>query len=563
MVRSFARAYLAAQKALDEKRSTPSLQVSGRKAFSNAGKANAPAHAMVDHPSSDSPSSKTATPARVRNQPSRGNTGAASQSVTTQHPSPTVRLLFRDEPRLGWSPEQFNRLKPLQHNSAVGASLQIHAGRSDDPRELVMGLDFGTSCTKVVIDDRQMQHRYAVPLVDAPGVGAYLLPARLNERDGAYTLDDCGSAFTDLKLALMASPQDDSVCARVCAYLALVIRASRSWLFTHHRDAFTGAEILWTLALGQPADQVSSVESRQLFEYLGSVAWQLAASEKDIRSEDALKLWGRRVGLSNGDEVEVVVMPEMAAQIHGFVSSQSFDSRNANIYLMVDVGAGTVDASIFRVKKDAIGTVSFSFFTNSVEAYGVANLHRHRVAWWQKQLEKNERGKSLISELEGIRLPTEYRGQFPESFKKYVLGISAQFLNGAEDPDSEFLGLVRNQVAGRVMFRAWKDQYLTQAAISGIPLFLCGGGTRHNLYKKLETRLQYTPNATWMNAKRRDLTLPPDLIAPGLPIAEYDRLSVAYGLSRLVPGQIKHARPMTPAILLPKASDWRLNYIEK
>jgi hypothetical protein len=426
-----------------------------------------------------------------------------------------------------------------------------------------MGLDFGTSCTKVVIDDRQMQHRYAVPLVDAPGVGAYLLPARLNEHDGTYTLGDSGCAFTDLKLALMASPQDDSVCARVCAYLALVIRTSRSWLFTQHRNAFTGAEILWTLALGQPADQVSSIESKQLFDQLGNVAWQLAASESDLRSENVLKLWQRRTDISNTDDVEVVVMPEMAAQIHGFVSSESFDSREANIYLMVDVGAGTVDASIFRVKKDSAGTVSFSFFTNSVETYGVANLHRYRVAWWQKQLEKSEKGKSIISILEGIRLPTEYRGQFPESFRKYVLGVSVQLLNGGADPDNEFLQLVRNQVAGRVMFKAWKEKYLTQSAISGIPFFLCGGGARHGLYKQLETKLQHTPNASWMNANRRALKLPSDLIAPGLPVAEYDRLSVAYGLSRLVPGQIKDAPSMVPELLLPKTSDWRLNYIEK
>ena len=554
MVLSFAKAYLAAQEAQNLKSPVPIVADSfqGKSAeLKHQGRQTPSVKVTRSASRSASPEHKTPVKTRSRAKPS------------PQVALPSVKLFFRNDLRLGWSPDDTVRPKPLLHNTSIGCKLDLTDGNGTTTRELVMGLDFGTSCTKVVIDDRQMGQRYAVPLVNATGVNAYLLPTRLNEYLGHYTLTDEGVAFTDLKLALMASPVDEQICSRVSAYLALVIRASRGWLFTQHRKAFLNGNILWALALGQPADQATSDDSKALFHSLGKVAWALAASDEAITPIAALEGWRARETLSANDEVEVVVMPESAAQIHGFVSSQAFDPRNANIFLMVDIGAGTVNASIFHVRKNTSGTVSFSFFTNSVEAYGAANLHRYRVSWWQKQLDKYEEGKSMVTTLESIRLPTEYRGRHPDKFDGYVRGVTAQFSGGEQTPDQSFFKLVRDQVAGGVMYRAWKDGLLTQTAISGIPLFLCGGGGRHVFYKKLKDELQHTPNASWMNAKYRELTLPSDLIAPGVTRADYDRLSVAYGLSRLIPGEVKKATPLTPVVSLPKSSDWRSNYIDK
>lgn len=476
---------------------------------------------------------------------------------------PSIQIVVGGACRLGWKPDDTVRLIPKTFPLKRGCQLDLTNGEGTETRELVMGLDFGTSCTKVVIDDRQMSQRYAVPLVDASGVNAYLLPARLNENLGTYTLEDEGVAFTDLKLALMASPDDEKTCARVCAFLALVIRSSRAWLFTEHRDAFLNSNILWTLALGQPADQATSRQSKSLFENLGHVAWSLAAHQRAITPEKALEMWRKRGELAARDDLEMLVMPEMAAQIHGFVSSHGFDQRGTNIFLMVDVGAGTVDASIFHVKKDPSGSVSFSFFTNSVEAFGAANLHRFRVGWWQQQLASEPKAKGLVKRLEEIRLPTEYRGRFPDKFSDYVKGVTASFLGGEKSPDEVFFQRVRNQVAGQVLLKATKENLLSRDAIKNMPLFLCGGGVRHYFYKNLEKALNNTPGASYLCTKRHELTLPSDLIAPGLMINDYDRLSVAYGLSRLIPGRVRDADPLLPVVEIPKTSDWRSNYIDK
>ena len=477
--------------------------------------------------------------------------------------TPTTRIFCTDRAVLAWRPEEASRLVPMAYDQDLGSRLAPPGAQPVETRELIIGLDFGTSCAKVVITDREMQHAYAVPMVNATGVNAYLLPARLNEVDGVYTLADKGVAHTDLKLALMASPTDDVLCARVCAYLALVIRSARAWLFSRHKSQYLRADILWSLALGQPADQATSSESKELFESIAKVAWILAGQSGPAGVQKSLDLWRTRQESSVDDELEVLVMPELAAQIHGFVSSSNFDKRSSNIFLMVDVGAGTVDASTFHVKKDASGTTSFGFFTSSVEAYGAANMHRNRVAWWQPKLFAHENGRSLAEELESIRLPTEYRGRFPDFYTGYFKGVSATLLGGALTPDDEFFNKVRNQVVGQVLVKAWKNDLLSKQAIEGIPLFLCGGGSRHVFYRQLLESLKRTQGASWLKAEYRELTLPAGLIAPGLNRSDYDRLSVAYGLSQLTPGKIVQAEAMTPVVKVDRMSDWSENYVDK
>jgi hypothetical protein len=441
---------------------------------------------------------------------------------------------------------------------------------------LVVGLDFGTSSTKVVIADRTMHAAYAVPFMDAVGVAAYLLPSALIENEaGTFALGGGGVRHADLKLAMLQDLSNDAACAKVCAFLALVIRNARAWLFETKADQLMGADILWSLALGQPADQVVSARHREHFEHLSKVAWQLASTPGDLPVEAALKAWRDRLRLNLDDELEVRPMAELSAQIHGFVSSSHFDSRHPNIYLLVDVGAGTVDATLFRVRKDRGGTVSFEFFTHGVELLGAANLNRARLRWWTSQLQDLARDlddgsgttaadiAQTIQEMDRLRLPTEFRGQYPDSFHRYVRGVDVQFEGGAKTPDEHFHQLLRNQVAGKVLYGAWKQQLLNEDAIRNMPFFLCGGGARHAFYASLKARLQRTPGCTWLSAQARRLAMPTNLTAPGVAHTDYDRLSVAYGLSQLNPGSFAKVTALQPHVPAVQSTDWSSRYVDK
>ncbi len=140
-----------------------------------------------------------------------------------------------------------------------------------------MGFDFGTSSAKVVVGDRDLKQAYAVPFRDALGIDAFLLPARLYENDGSYSLHGGARILNDLKLSVMANPKNHTLQAHVVAYLALAIREARGWLFTTHAESYAKTEIVWTLTLGQPADQAIKGALTQLFKRLGMADGQWRA----------------------------------------------------------------------------------------------------------------------------------------------------------------------------------------------------------------------------------------------------------------------------------------------
>jgi hypothetical protein len=477
---------------------------------------------------------------------------------------PETRVTCLAGAALKWHPSTQGPDKLLAVDLQQGCLTGVATSERRVDRELVIGVDLGTSSTKVVIADRTLKQAYAVPFTDGAGVMSYLLPTLLIESDGAYSLSGEGAYLNDLKLAMMANPDDSVCCARVVAFLSLVIQHARAWLFQNYRDQYTGAEILWSLALGQPADQLTSAKSKSLFRQIGQVAWKLASVSEPLMAKQAQTVWNtKQKDQADTDEFQCLVMPELAAQIHGYVTSSQFDPRRPNIFLMVDVGAGTVDASIFSVYKDETGTTSFNLFTNSVEAYGVANLHRSRVNWWQKKLVDSPNGSQCAADLQQIKLPIEYRGFFPASFQDYLQGVDAQFLNGAKNPDESFFDLINRQLVGEIFGRAKEKRLLGPNDIDGMPYFLCGGGARHSFYEQIRPALQRPRGATWLNLVARPLSLPANLRADGISRADYDRLSVAYGLSQLNLGTVSRIAPMKPLATVDHYSKWGDNYTDK
>jgi hypothetical protein len=75
-------------------------------------------------------------------------------------------------------------------------------------------------------------------------------------------------------------------------------------------------------------------------------------------------------------------------------------------------------------------------------------------------------------------------------------------------------------------------------------------------YHRLEDELRNFPGCSWLAAKSRTLEIPKDLIAPGLAREDYDRLSVAYGLSFLDVGKIVKSVPL-PIVPVPEERSWQ------
>jgi len=451
----------------------------------------------------------------------------------------------------------------LDLDVSLGQRESLHSSASADVHDMSFGLDFGTSSVKVVLADLSSDKAYAVPFLSATGIDQFLLPSRLFESDSSgFSLDGGDRSFRDLKLGLLGNPKSVDRQVEVIAFLGLIILRARAWFFTEHHNIYGNVKCAWQLRVGLPAASALGNDFAPLFEQLLQAAWRLAAHNQ---ATNRLSVEAHRQAVIDkqtaADSIEVRVIPEIAAQIYGFVVSTSFDTRAANRYLMVDVGAGTVDVSLFKVFQERGGLWGFEFYTAVVQPYGVSNLHAYRVDWWLDKLKDVDGAEAFMDELRASKFSTDLGPNLPSKNSEYFKGI--EFTN--EDPDNvdwQFLDKkLLSQIQGQTLHRAVTGEFVSREQLKNIPLFLCGGGSRGPLYLSLEERLQGLRGFSYLSAEPWQLGFPGDLEADGVNEVNFDRLSVAYGLSKANFGTITQAVPL-PKVPIAEPAPFTDRYIE-
>jgi hypothetical protein len=339
------------------------------------------------------------------------------------------------------------------------------------------------------------------------------------------------------------------------------MRTVRAWLFKEHASVYRRARIAWRVAIGLPAATVLNNALVPLLQKLVGAAWRIAGEQTEVTSR------GIQIALHESlspeeIDLEVNVLPEIAAQIYGFVVSQRFDRKAVNRFVMVDVGAGTIDSALFRVLPPKQGMWSFEFVTAVVQPFGVANLHAHRVSWWERLLSKHSQSDHLLHQLVDTKFATDIELAPPATYRDYFEGVSINKVASLPSPDEDFFQKqVMTQVRGQTMWRAWKDSLLPRDALTGVPIFVCGGGSRMSFYSRINDEIGRTPGFSWLSAEPWSLGFPEDLHCESTDEAHFDRLSVAYGLSRLNLGSVVQAPPI-PIVEVPQQS-WTDRYVDK
>ncbi len=499
--------------------------------------------------------------------------------------SPVQKPVMEDKPAKLWKirlPAKSKVSDTFKHIEAEKQFIAIeHDGISDQParpgediRDMVMGFDFGTSTTKVVIADRIQRKSFAVRFLEGSGINSYLIPSQIYSERSIFSLDQGQQTFNNLKLPLMEESDlsTESLHAAV-AYVALVIRRSRGWLFTKHADIYDHTKIYWRFSLGIPSENYTNRRIVERFTKVAKASWLAAcAPTKEITTDvvqDALNRFDQSDHLA-----EIDVVPELAAQIYGFVQSQRFDPNKPNIFLLADIGAGTVDSSVFQVRKGHGGKWDFEFFTAQVGYNGVTALHKSRIEWWERCLknEKSEHAKALGAKLADVSSRRSLHNRIPEQLEDYIEGAEITFTRQPKPcfpypeghPDGAFFnsnGKVSVQVRGETFINA-KHYMINDVNLEGIPLFLCGGGSRLKIYDDNICReLKGHPSIPRLKAHKVLLEIPENLDAPSVMRTDYDRLSAAYGLSFLEVGKIIRAMPKPK--VLPKKKSYEDNYVSK
>lgn len=363
-----------------------------------------------------------------------------------------------------------------------------------------VGLDFGTSSTKVVV---RFPFESGEPTIAVPAPAycrsdshPYLWQTVLWMRQNGDFLawPEAGAALLHaLKPGVIDRRENNTInlvkwagvtatnAEAATAYLAYVIRYVRGWLLSYRQNVTRNRRLVWFENVGLPAASLDDIDVVCAYRRIVAAAHLAAVWPGELTVAACRTLLNNPQVLnvsrtpSGAADFGVAVIPETAAEATGFFKS---NRATEGAYLMVDVGAMTLDACMFGFQKS-----NYMLYNAMVRPLGVESYH-----WFMKE------GK-------------------PES------GFDEQC----------------QRCFWEVVWRA-KVDYIPQVPCwkpgGDLPVFLVGGGAKHQPHRKLVDELGPWLRQSAKNSGIRLLDLPvPRGIDLPEKIDEFSRLAVAWGLS--------------------------------
>lgn len=423
------------------------------------------------------------------------------------------------------------------------------AGVSKNTRPIltIIGLDFGTAFTKVVVHLPIAQEHYAIPLNDSEkGLNQYLLPTSLYQNSvGTLSVskpEDCQRMYTDFKMRILDGTLDAQTRGHIVTYLAYVLQKSRQWLLTKKQSVLNQRYLSWTINIGLPTAKYNEKGTDLKEQYCALVddAWQQSTRQPHGRKDmtpsnnDADKLPAGRINAS----------PEFVAQIRSYLQSAQLKS---GLHALVDVGAGTVDVTGFTLPKNKTDWEKSTYiFSSSVKPLGTSYLAKRRCSTADKACTWHPNPQE----------PSLSREEFAEK-----LGVPQATIARIDKEFKTDLGTQANSVliqACKQFYEENKPATTADREEARYPFMLCGGGARVEFYDS------FYPDELITEKKLKD-TLQGNVYKTGFPELENlksvalsspdrSRLSVAHGLSfDAATIKIRYPSPITPISKNPEA----------
>jgi hypothetical protein len=453
---------------------------------------------------------------------------------------------------------------------------QVHTENPKDERDVVIGFDFGTSCTKIVLRDFHRKEAFAVPFDRTTSeFGQYLLPTKIYvNSDGSIHLGKGDTEIDALKVQLIQNPtaklfenENTGVVTTsldlAVAYIGLVLIHARNWFKETKSLEYQNINISWQLNIGMSS---RSYDDKGLYDVMKRAAlagWNLSLFNKnsiflsDVKA--AIKISDLQIKENNyNDKKEelhpdyVNPVPEIIAEVVGYFRSPM---RKDGMYLIVDVGARTLDVSTFILHENE--EVRYSILTAEVDKLGAFILHQKRIEACKRTLERNL--CKLISICDGISPLPEIEEYLPRPPHK-----DREAFDKAEE---KFSGECSRMIRGVIKETKDRRNPIDEAWEQGFPVFLCGGGAQIDLYQQIfddiERKLQNT--IYQLTFIKKEFPVPDDLKNSDINIRGFNRLAVAYGLSfpKYDIGEIIPPDPIEDLVCNIKIRDIEKFYIDK
>lgn len=360
--------------------------------------------------------------------------------------------------------------------------------------EAVLGVDFGTSSTKIVArmpyESGQPTVAVTVPCFARAEEHPHLWASRLwLTRNGEFSLapEEGAMLFCGLKAALMSERPESRLVMHVsdvgataleaaAAFLALQMRQSRGWLLIN-RPEFSRQRIRWQYNIGFPAASLDDECLAKVYRRCCAAALALSLHEAPL-TVDLVREAVCSTECEDLAELGIGLIAEIAAAVTGFAHSTQ---RDDELYTMVDVGATTLDSCTFNLL-DPENEMKCSIFVAQVCLLGVQPLE-----CWAGDLEFERYFEEQVSRsLRAVLWPTRTR----------------------RHPSSQ----------------RWKR---------AMPIFLIGGGSASEVHRRAVDSLDPWLRRFVLDSggiEVRDISIPENLIHESLPSTVH-RLTVAIGLS--------------------------------
>ncbi|PMG76626.1 hypothetical protein BCU83_16325 [Vibrio breoganii] len=343
--------------------------------------------------------------------------------------------------------------------------------------QFILGLDFGTSFTKVSISS--FEDKYAVPLHEQQHIIATKFYSLAN---GECTLDKSKSVNEHIvqKVRLIEKRARTRDLATMAAYCALVLKQTREWVSNYHAQRLSQYDVDWLLNVGLPTESSQNNHLASDYKKIIHAAWRFSFIEQGFSLEEVqsyLDYNEQPQGIDSSQFLELdsdclSLFPEFVAQIQSYIRSPQ---RQKFGHLLIDVGGGTVDMAVFRVVEED-GDFTYPIYAKSVRTIGAEVLEKER-----ERVGNNEADKEIR-----------------KAFKKQIADMLTRIPAGGYMQD--------------------------------IHCIFIGGGSNIPLYQKALDEYKVLQQRHYP-LRITGLTQPNELINTKLKKNDFHRVSVAYGLT--------------------------------
>ncbi len=315
-----------------------------------------------------------------------------------------------------------------------------HAPKTRSERTIVVGVDFGTSTTKVIWQDLSDNQFEVIRWQSSnEGLSSFLLPSTVLLRDGSLRFGISGTEAREgdvwlhsIKLCVLCRRRP-AICrcgnqaardgmvrvpgfaeimptsALACLFLAYVFREVESELSARFPDE--NLILIWNV--GCPMDHLDIGDLRSEWERMTGAALELrsqVSSSSDMSLLDKATQLVETLTIAPASERSYFVQPEGLAAVKAFLESPHAESKT---YAIVDVGAGTTEVSFFfngRAMMEHGRPFRPSYLADSTEAVGGVKIDLELAQAWgccvDEARRRKERGESLpmAESIEEIRV---------------------------------------------------------------------------------------------------------------------------------------------------------------